>query len=346
MRTDGWRRRPGLTLIELVVVILIIAILILLLLMGVQAAREAARRAQCANNLKQVGLAIHNYQAAFDVVVPGRIVVTRIAAGTPGRVDTGRIEDQATPWTVLLLPYLDQAVLANSYNYDLGSVGLAGAGLIANATVGSTRLAAYQCPSDAQRPFVVPGVLPGKRSGVVEQARGNYAVNWGNNIYGQLVGMRVDGKYDWLASPFGQAGNVRFADVRDGLDATVFAAELLQGRDSDMRGATWLSYPGANSYMCSFTPNGVKNRAMPYDHDLLHDPAVCVDEPSAGLACEGDAKGILFRAVNAARSRHPGGVQVLTGGGGVHFARDAIDPDVWAALHSIAAGEVIPAEPY
>ena len=339
-------RRSGLTLIEVLVVIAIIAILIVLLLSAVQAAREAARRAQCANNLKQIGLAIHNYHASFEVVVPGRIVVVRTPAGIPFRVDTGRPEDQATPWTVLLLPYLDQSAMANSYNYDVGAVGLAGAGLIVNSTVGSTRLAAYQCPSDGRRSFVVPSVLPGSRPSTIEQARGNYGVNWGNNVYGQLVGFRVDGKYDRLAPPFGQAGNVRFSDVSDGLDATIFASELLQGRDSDMRGATWLSYPGANSYMCSFTPNGVKNRVMPYDRDLLHDSAVCVDEPTNGLACDGDPQGILFRSVNAARSRHPGGVQTLMGGGSVRFVRNEINPDVWAALHSIAAGEVVSADSY
>ena len=346
MHADKSSRRSGLTLIEVVVVVAIIAILIVLLLMGVQAAREAARRAQCANNLKQVGLAIHNYHDVFNVVVPGRIIVTRVPPGTPGRYDTGRPEDQATPWTVLLLPYLDSSALANSYNYDLGSVGFGGAGLVANSSATLTRMTAYQCPSDDRRVFVVPSVLPGSRVGSIEQCRGNYGVNWGNNIYGQLVGMRVDGKYDWLASPFGQGGNVRFADVRDGLDATVFVSELLQGRDSDMRGATWLSYPGANSYMCSFSPNGIQNRAMPYKRDVLHDPAVCVDEPSNGLACEGDPAGILFRAVNAARSRHPGGVQVLMGGGAVRFVRNEINPDPWAALHSIAAGEVVAADSY
>ena len=340
------QRRAGVTLVELLVVLLIIGIALALLIPAVQAAREAARRAQCSHNLRQLGLAIQGYHAAFEAIVPGRIVVIRIPPGTLSRVDTGRPEDQATPWTALLLPFLERQATANAYNFDLGSVGLGGGGLVANSTVCAAPVAAYHCPSDAARRFVVPSVLPGSRPGAVEQARGNYGVNWGNNVYGQLVGLRVDGKHDWLASPFGQAGNLRFADVRDGLDSTAFVSELLQGRDSDMRGATWLSYPVANSYMCSFTPNGDKNRVMGYGRDVLHDRAVCVDEPGTSLACEGDPAGILFRAVNAARSRHAGGVQLLMGSGRVCFVRDGIDPEVWAALHSIAAGEAVGSDRY
>ena len=82
--------------------------------------------------------------------------------------------------------------------------------------------------------------------------------------------------------------------------------------------------------MSSFTPNGVKNRVVGTEVvDILHDLAVCVDEPGNGLPCMGDPKGILFRSVNAARSRHPGGVNVLWGGGGVRFVRDEVDPDTW-----------------
>ena len=343
MRTRSGR---AFTLIELLVVVLIVAILLALLLPAVQSAREAAKRARCSNNLKQVGLAIHGYQAAFDVIVPGRIVVICNAPGTPLIADTGRPEDQATPWTVLLLPFLEQRSLADAYNYDLGSIGLDGRGLAFNSTVTSTSMGVYQCPSDDARAFAVPDVLPGSRTSPLEQARGNFGVNWGNNVYGQLVGFRMDGLYNWRPSPFGQAGNVRFAAVSDGLDNTVFASELLQGRASDMRGAIWLSYPGSNSYMSSFPPNGLKNRVMSYERDVLHHPSVCLDEPVRRLPCEGDPEGILFRSVNAARSRHPGGVHALLGGGGVRFVKDSINLDVWDALHSIAGGEAIPADAF
>lgn len=343
MRTRGDR---GFTLVELMVVILVVAVVVALSLAAAQAAREAARRAWCANNLKKIGLAIHNYQTVFDVIVPGRIVVLRTRPGTPFVADTGRVEDQATPWSVLLLPFLEQKPLADAYNYDVGSIGLDGLGLAVNSTVTSAALSTYQCPDDAPPAFEVPAVLPGSRVAALEQSRGNYGVNWGNNVYGQLVGLRVDGLYDWRPSPFGQSGNVRFADVRDGLDGTAFASELVAGRGPDMRGAVWLSYPGSNSYMSSFSPNGSKNRVMAYTRDVLHHPSVCVDEPGRGMGCEGDPAGILFRSTNAARSRHPGGVHVLFGGGGVRFVKDANNPDVWDALQSISGGETIAADAY
>ncbi|MDG3008082.1 type II secretion system protein [Paludisphaera mucosa] len=97
-----WRR--AFTLVELLVVVFIVAILLALIPPAVQAAREAARRARCANDLRQVGLAVHGYHAANDVIVPGRIVVLGAPPGTPLVADTGRPEDQATPWTVLLPP--------------------------------------------------------------------------------------------------------------------------------------------------------------------------------------------------------------------------------------------------
>ena len=78
----------------------------------------------------------------------------------------------------------------------------------------------------------------------------------------------------------------------------------------------------------------------------IHDPAACVSEPGRGLPCEGDPKGILFRAVNATRSRHSGGVNVLMGDGAVRFVRDGVNPATWFALHSIAAGEAVADDSY
>src|ERR1700745_210756 len=103
------QRRSGFTLIELLVVIAIIAVLIALLLPAVQQAREAARRTQCKNNLKQMGLSLMNYESTFSVFPPARIDLS----GPPGPAI------YQTTWNALCLPYFDQAPLYNLYNFNL-----------------------------------------------------------------------------------------------------------------------------------------------------------------------------------------------------------------------------------
>jgi prepilin-type N-terminal cleavage/methylation domain-containing protein len=141
------RRRGAFTLIELLVVIAIIAVLIALLLPAVQAAREAARRMQCVNNMKQLGLAIANYNDIHICLPPGRIWSN---SGFP-TIFAGQ---QNTTWFCLMLPMFEQGTLANAYNFDLGSEGPFGAagpmGYIANSTVAASKLPTFQCPSDRQ----------------------------------------------------------------------------------------------------------------------------------------------------------------------------------------------------
>src|SRR5262249_51930143 len=133
-------RRTGFTLIELLVVIAIIGVLVALLLPAVQAAREAARRMQCTNNLKQVGLALHNYHDIHNSLPPGRIA----SAGCPRGFLTGC---QNTPWFTQLLPQLEQQPLYDASNFQLGAEGPFGPlplGIVANSTVGATKIALFQ----------------------------------------------------------------------------------------------------------------------------------------------------------------------------------------------------------
>ena len=144
------QRRRGFTLIELLVVIAIIAVLIALLLPAVQAAREAARRIQCTNNLKQLGLAIANYESANNCIPIGDVFNTSIAPCTsPGFGNNC----QNTPWFVMVLPFIEQGPLYNSFNAAIGTEGLGFAGLAVNSTVFSTRITSQQCPSDNNQTF-------------------------------------------------------------------------------------------------------------------------------------------------------------------------------------------------
>jgi prepilin-type N-terminal cleavage/methylation domain-containing protein/prepilin-type processing-associated H-X9-DG protein len=159
-------KRRGFTLIELLVVIAIIAVLIALLLPAVQAAREAARRSQCVNNLKQIGLAIHNYVQSNDTLPPGGSWCCSTAPGS-GSVfpPTGTPQWQTASMKVRLLPFMEQQQLFNAYNFMVGGIGAAstdavgyqnsvstntsGAGSAKNVTVMIANVNTFLCPSDA-----------------------------------------------------------------------------------------------------------------------------------------------------------------------------------------------------
>ena len=151
-------RRSGFTLIELLVVIAIIAVLIALLLPAVQQAREAARRTQCKNNLKQIGLALHNYHDVYGVLPPAHVYDGRADSNpfgnrcTPGGAAGSQAIFARAPWTVLILPYLDQAPLYNQFNMTQPFFGR----FDHQNPAGSTNYAlqagdappAYKCPSN------------------------------------------------------------------------------------------------------------------------------------------------------------------------------------------------------
>jgi prepilin-type N-terminal cleavage/methylation domain-containing protein/prepilin-type processing-associated H-X9-DG protein len=138
------KARRGFTLIELLVVIAIIAVLIALLLPAVQSAREAARRIQCTNNIKQLGLALHNYISVANAAPPG-IVNTRYIDNY-GNLSTSTWTAWSAP--ALLLPYVEQGPLYNAANFKMNCCAAGPADQI-NRTVYNTRIASFLCPSDA-----------------------------------------------------------------------------------------------------------------------------------------------------------------------------------------------------
>ena len=146
------RRRRGFTLIELLVVIAIIAVLIALLLPAVQAAREAARRIQCTNNLKQLGLAFANYESTNNCYPSSDVFGT--SNGLCGGFGFGN-GCQNTPWFVLMLPYIEQGPLYNAFNASIGVEGRSVPGYLVNSTVETTTIASFQCPSDNHQKFSI-----------------------------------------------------------------------------------------------------------------------------------------------------------------------------------------------
>jgi prepilin-type N-terminal cleavage/methylation domain-containing protein/prepilin-type processing-associated H-X9-DG protein len=378
-RTD--RLRPGsagFTLIELLVVIAIIAILVGLLLPAVQAAREAARRAQCTNNLKQFGLSLANYESANNCL-PIADVFGKNGFCSGFGFGNGC---QETPWFVLMLPYIEQGPLYNAFNASVGIEGPSLLGYVVNSTVMTTKIASFQCPSDNEQVFSLAALSAATGGSVPpfpwSPTKGNYGVNWGNADYGQGASGGYFTRNLYLQSPFGINTNatgpmtIRIASVTDGTSSTHFVSEILQGAADDLRGTIWTDHPGSGSYMTRFAPNGYRDYVPMFQPWSSAIPAsslvgntmdnlpsfagsspgtsppspgtLCDSQPGQGLACynQGNEGG----EYTGSRSRHPGGVNTLFGDGSVHFMKNSINALTWVQLGSIAGGEAISSDSY
>jgi prepilin-type N-terminal cleavage/methylation domain-containing protein len=301
--------RRGFTLIELLVVIAIIGVLIGLLLPAVQKVREAANRAKCANNLKQMGIALHNYHDAEGSFPPAYIELYP------------PLTDRAT-WQVLILPYIEQDNLFKTYDPNETTGGGED-----NFLLNRTQVRLYKCPSDADLP---PKPYPPEPD-LGPWAVGNYLCNNG------LGPMHSDWKPQTsVAQPgvFMVNSKTRIADITDGTSNTMLISECINvpgtGTQEDWRGN--LTYPEN----CVFHWNYPPNSSNP---DWLRD-ILCVSIPEA--PCVGKHSAYNDRLeILTARSHHPGGVQVLLGDGRVVFMTNAINLQTWQALGSPAGGEVV-----
>ncbi|MBI1325725.1 DUF1559 domain-containing protein [bacterium] len=341
------RHKGGFTLIELLVVIAIIAVLIALLLPAVQSAREAARRAQCVNNLKQLGLAIHNYESIHGTLPIGRVWTPQPGFPLPGFF----MGPQNTNWFTQILPQLEQQALYDAFNFSIGLEGVPDStgmpsGFSVNSTVFGTKVSSMQCPSDENRPLRVTWPTNGRQ---IVAPRGNYMVSWGNTVWSQLNSAGGTATRNLPVfhrrSAFGHQ-SVRLAGVTDGTSSTIFTAEVLQGDANDARGAIWTL---ASVFMTRFTPNGTRDFYGVADPsggggDRLGD-GFCVSDPTHKLPCI-TVPFPYYDYYQAARSRHPGGVNACFGDGSVRFVKDTIEEQVWVGLNSISGGEVISADSY
>jgi prepilin-type N-terminal cleavage/methylation domain-containing protein/prepilin-type processing-associated H-X9-DG protein len=306
----------GFTLVELLVVITIIGVLIALLLPAVQAARGAARRSQCANNLRQVGLATLNYEQAKGCLPPGYVLRPSPSPGHTALVQ--------------ILPYVEQGNVAAIYNFGKRNMD------VANIPAVTSQMAVYQCPSDdsAGRTALVPPAYS-----VPWWSRSNYVVNAGSTTWYSLPGVDVSK----TRGPFRWDIVITLADVRDGTTNTAMASEVISGKTKDFPNSTWdtrgmwgWNEPGSSSYTHLNTPNSSAGDTMWYNpgQDIE-----CV--PGVDMPCDysGGTHDELGQA--AARSRHPGGVHVVYVDGHVSFAPNTIDQTMWRRLGAINDGEIV-----
>jgi prepilin-type N-terminal cleavage/methylation domain-containing protein/prepilin-type processing-associated H-X9-DG protein len=341
--------RRGFTLIELLVVIAIIAVLIALLLPAVQGAREAARRAQCTNNLKQVGLSLMNYESTNSVLPPAFV-----GAGN------GNTVAWTNGWSALsrALPYLEQNSLSNSANFAIWKEDPTN-----TTTIGLT-INAFLCPSDPKtQAFLHDYGLAGTNSYGVCQ--GDWFV-WGG----------FSGPYNGAAFSTNQAR--RLAEFTDGTSQSMFAAEVKCSQASaNCKAALSLIQSQSNVPPPTADPFTVApeyNTCNPslvgsaqfefhteWSDGNVHASGFTTAWPpnklilgtaSWNLGLDLDLNGInqesggpTFAAITS-RSYHPGGVNVLFGDGGVRFVKSTVNGWTWRALGTINGGEVVSADAY
>ncbi len=295
----------GFTLIELLVVIAIIAILIALLLPAVQQAREAARRTQCKNNLKQIGLAVENYESTFGAYPPGRLGCDGINTG-PCNGNTAEQRSGASGF-VLLLPFLEQQNMFDFINindapYNQGSTwNTAGV-----QTALEARLEAFVCPSDTSNPFVVTNGF--------DAATGSYAFCHGT--LGPSSGISVQMKID-NTGLFMYKESLARSEITDGTSNTFVAGEVVDAHTEESYNRWSL---GSRHLDCLRTTENPVNTP----------PGTGITTSPYGIALNG-----------AFGSEHPGGAQFLFADGHVSFISENIDIITYRALSTRSKGEVV-----
>jgi len=307
----------GFTLVELLVVITIIGILISLLLPAVQSAREAARRLQCQNNLKQISLAVLNYETTANTFPVGAY---SCCWGT---------------WQGTILPFLEQQNLATLYDnggkYDIPDESWRYSEW-RNRSVTTQRLAVYTCPADAQSQTTYSDIT-----------RHNYVCNYGTtgfvvqDAWTTVGPVAVANGVKDLGAPFSMAGGRSLAavaygssSIRDGMSNTLMYSEVIRGNDNDLRGFSWWGF--ASGFMTYLAPNS----SQP---DILQDRGNCVSD-GVNPPCYGPHSTTQPMMLGA-RSLHPGGVNASLCDGSVRFISDNIAINTWRSLSTTRGNEVV-----
>ena len=327
-------RESGFTLVELLVVITIIGILISLLLPAVQAAREAARRMQCSNNLKQIGLAMHNFESQNGTFPPG--TMSKLRFSYENTTTSGGYE-----WPYFLhylLPHLEQQAYHDALDgprFDLENPW--DKPDLWPATVSKVALPMLLCSSDS-----VGGNLQDyNASNGLQLSKSNYL-----GIFSGLCdGDNYDasGYYkDSIATQravFRPCKGTTIADIKDGTSNTMAVAEYLKGLDpTDARGGFYTNRAGCKFLYATTGPNSsVQDSLCSYNSSFCPSDG-SRNQPSENLPCIG---GSDIENFATPRSRHVGGVNVVFCDGSVHFVQDGIDATTWRCLGWIADGNAV-----
>jgi prepilin-type N-terminal cleavage/methylation domain-containing protein/prepilin-type processing-associated H-X9-DG protein len=314
------RTREAFTLIELLVVIAIIGILIALLLPAVQSAREAARRMQCMNGLKQMALAMANYESQLGALPLG-VVSRPVTTGWPGH--TAQTQ---------LLPFLEEGTRLDQYDFDLRNI------FAPNRQIIAKQISIYNCPSDPNT---------GGEQTEVTYGRSNFVVSFGTDrMVENAGGVHIPGSESRSGIDVSTDGAFQIdisrelRDFTDGTSSSALLSEVragpdrVEGGDMDARGLWGIYHMGAFAYTHLNTPNTSVGDAM-WQGSYKR----CLEAP--GMPCDFSSSSMLDTHHAAARSYHPGGVHVAFADGHVSFVTDSIDALAWHALGSINGNEVV-----
>ena len=312
---DSPRSRRAFTLIELLVVVLIVGLLIALILPAVQASREAARRTQCMNNLKQIGLALENYSSVFGVYPPGWI-------------DSSPSLDIPTwGWGARLLGFLEQSPLVAD---DLLGKYFA---TRATATVQLTTLAVFLCPSSPQ-------------GGLVDRQQDSFGFMFAQFAPSNYVGSAGDKNPSYFPQTSGGIffynSAVGAASIRDGMSSTLLVGE----RSRDLSDATWSGgFLGGNctgpSWPVRVCDDGLLSFTLSSAGPATS-PPFAGGTPAPPIQVPNDHQ----PGPSGYRSLHPGGCNFLFCDGSVHFVKETVNPPIFAAIATRAGGEVVGGDQY
>jgi len=346
-------RRSGFTLVELLVVIAIIGILVALLLPAVQAAREAARRMSCGNNLKQLGVALHNYHDTYKVFPPGTINAANSSSSMQPILDhplTGGTLNHTGH--MLILPFMEMQPLHDQINFNICSSGFegsyAGTGLRGgwpntNTPLMQILIPTFLCPSDRGdergallRTDVANYIADGQRHTNYALCAGAHGNGWSNGhnwqTYSASTSTLMDGRTGVpYRGAFGHNGAARFRDFIDGTSNVVIVGEVrVAERRSTAYEHLWGGYRRYNTFFNNH-PNADTNHINNFRYHVNGE--VCLTGRTGTCTPDDDRN-----HVGVTGSFHPGGAQYTLGDGSVRFVAETIDMNTWTIATRLASG--------